>query len=586
MSHLSARAAHIRHAAHANRAGGFGGFDPFSIFFPTDTDTETVKATKTKTKTEATVTPVLSPSVPVVVPTTTSSTPVVVVTPSSSSVVSSPPVLPSTSSTPTTSSTITTPTTHSSVAPTTTHSATALHDNLTKIVSHIVSVTASTPSASSSSTAVASTSNALVAPVLGGVAGGIIGLAGLIFLLTFCLRRRRNNEDAVNFDPGAFRRSAVMLDDPPTHTDTVTRGYNPPPMMEQRRQMTYPGPEHYDVNVNDSHSPTSGSQLVFQAPFSPIAGGPASPVSAYDHTGHSWGTPAPVLTRNISGSSAHEQQQQQQPQYAQYPGAPVLTRNISGSSAHEQQPQYAQYSGASAQYPSLPAGRTSNGNLAPAPQYVDMERTSVTPFQAEQYVEISKALNTEVPKGLDTPAVDEFVAEKMAKADLPPLPVREADPFASQEDNEEEEGSMEGEEVTLPMVQEMSFPAPPSPVHTSASRYRVDSTPPMLPEIFLPRGSVSLSDAGSSSGTPTTPSFPGGQTLFMKAPGQDSPVGGRFPVSPSPLASSFTVATPPAASAEKSFLPQEPPAAQPRPDAKKRQSVYTVYDPEDAYGGI
>ncbi|KAJ7643363.1 hypothetical protein DFH06DRAFT_1333614 [Mycena polygramma] len=535
MSHLPQRAAHIRHA---NRAGGFGGFDPFSIFLPTDTDTETVKATKTKTTTAASVTPVLSPSVPVVP--TTSSIPAVV-TPSSVSVVSSPPVLPSTSSIPTTSSTITTPTTHSSIPPTTTHSATALHDNLTKIVSHIVSVTASTPSASSSSTAVASTSNALVAPVLGGVAGGIIGLAGLIFLLTFCLRRRRNNEDAVNFDPGAFRRSAVMLDDPPTHNDTVTRGYNPPPMMEQRRQMTYPGPEHYDVNINDSHSPTSGSQLVFQAPFSPIAGGPASPVSAYDHTGQSWGTPAPVLTRNISGSSAHEQQQ---PQYAQYPGA---------------------------QYPSLPAGRTSHGNLAP--QYVDMERTSVTPFQAEQYVEISKALNTEVPKGLDTPAVDEFVAEKMAKADLPPLPVKE-DPFASQEDDEEE-GSMEGEEVTLPMVQEMSFPAPPSPVHTSASRYRVDSTPPMLPEIFLPRGSVSLSDAGSS--TPTTPSFPGGQTLFMKAPGQDSPVGGRFPVTPSPLASSFTVATPPAASAEKSFLPQEPPAVQPRPDAEEATvGVYGV----------
>jgi len=68
-------------------------------------------------------------------------------------------------------------------------------------------------------------------------------------------------------------------------------------------------------------------------------------------------------------------------------------------------------------------------------------------------------------------------------------------------------------------------------------------------------------------------------------------MGSRFPVTPSPLASSFAV-TPPA---EQSSFPAAPepaanaetqPQAQARPDAKKRQSVYTVYDPEDAYGGI
>jgi len=216
----------------------------------------------------------------------------------------------------------------------------------------------------------------------------------------------------------------------------------------------------------------------------------------------------------------------------------------------------------------------------PGDEYLDLERTSVTPFQAAQYVEISRHLNTEVPKGLDTPAVEEFVGTMPVKdADLPPLPPK--DPFtddaaAAHEDGDEEEDS----EATLPMVQELSFPAPPSPVHSTSSRYRVDSTPPTLPEIVL-QSRVSVTSAYlSDTGSPFAQGFPG-QTVVMK--GSESPMGSRFPVTPSPLASSFTVPSPPAA---KTTFPAAPAAAQPRPDAKQRQSVYTVYDPEDAYGGI
>jgi hypothetical protein len=236
--------------------------------------------------------------------------------------------------------------------------------------------------------------------------------------------------------------------------------------------------------------------------------------------------------------------------------------------------------------------------------YLDLERTSVTPFQAAQYVEISKHLNTEVPKGLDTPAVDEFVQEKMTtkNEDLPPLPPK--DPFsdadavsASSAASPKNETPVEEQEA-LPVVQDLSFPSPPSPVR-SVSRYRVDSSPPMLPEIHVQSrvsvASAYFSDAPGprnssySAVSPLSLGFPSGQTLMVNS---DSPMGNRFPVTPSPLASSFTVPSPPAG---QSTFPATPTAAQtafpvapatPRPDAKKRETIYTVYDPEDAYGGI
>ncbi|KAJ7460761.1 hypothetical protein FB451DRAFT_502072 [Mycena latifolia] len=459
---------------------------------------------------------------------------------SSSSITSSSVLPSSTSTTSSTTSSTSTTTTTSAVSVTTTYSGTALHDNLTKVITHFVSGSSTAAPAASSST-IPAPSNALVAPVIGGVAGGILGLAGLIFLITFCVRRRRHSEqDPLSFDPDSFRRSAMIITDPPTHQDTVARGFNPPvsPVMVERRPM-YPANASYNA-PSPGLSPTSGNPLVFQAPFSPISPNATSPVSAYDH---SW--PAPVLTRNTSASSA--------------------------SSAHEQAYR--------AQERALPSPQ----NSLPVPEeYLDLERTSVTPFQAEQYVEISKRLNTEVPKGLDTPAVDEFVVAKMPNkdAELPPLPPQ--DPFADGNADAEEE---ESAPPPLPKVQELEFPAPPSPVRTTASRYRVDSMPPTLPEIIVQsRVSVTsayLSDGASPSPSPFAAGFPAGQTVVMK--GQESPMGSRFPVTPSPLASSFTVPSPPAAATS---FPAAPPAAQPRPDAKQRQSVYTVYDPEDAYGGI
>ncbi|KAJ7065245.1 hypothetical protein C8F01DRAFT_736408 [Mycena amicta] len=500
MNHNIRPRAHIRHA---NRALGHG-FPPFS--FPTiDQPTPTAAGTDTSSASSTGLS--LGFSIPIDTPIGSSS---------SSSILSSS-ILTSSSTTPTPSSTSTTT---SSIPVSTTYTGSALHNNLTKVVTQTNIATANEAAASPSNTAV-STSSALVAPVLGGVAGGIVGLAALIFLVTFCLRRRRKDEEAINFDPGVFRRSAMLLQDPPTHQDTVARGYNPQPSMVETHP-SYITQPNYDLSPGPGMTPTSGNPLVFEAPFSPISPGMAtSPVVHYA---------SPVLTRNVSASS---------------------------SNATHGPAQYAQY-------PALPGSRTSGQAGQLAPEYVDMERTSVTPFQAAQYVEISKRLNTEVPKGLDTPAVEEFVTNMpMTPAkdtELPPIP---QDPFADDEH----------QEATLPTVQDLAFPAPPSPVATSTSRYRIDSMPPSLPEIIVQsRVSVGYSENGETpSASPFMAGFPSGQTVVLKG---ESPMSGRFPVTPSPLASSFTVATPPAS---RTTFPERA-ATKMRPD--------TVYDPEDAYGGI
>ncbi|KAJ6605814.1 hypothetical protein B0H10DRAFT_2228869 [Mycena sp. CBHHK59/15] len=551
-----ARAAHMRHA---NRAGGFGGLDfTFPWFsFPSTTPLSTAEQSHTVASTSPSTTPSTTPSssaTSTVAPTSSSASP---------SLTSSPPTTSSTSPT------------SSATQPQITYSGTALHDSqATKFVTHFASATVQSAVASASNSALPSTSSSLVAPVLGGVAGGILGLAGLIFLVTFCLRRRkRSDDDAINFDPGSFRRSAMLIQDPPTHQDTVSRGYNPPapPAMIEQRQMMYAASNYGTYQEN--RSPTSANPLVFpQSHFSPISPSMASPVEAYESA---W--PTPILTRNTSATSTTPSTREPA-QQTQYPVLPS------------------------------PSPSTRNSGLMPENEYIDLERTSVTPFQAAQYVEISKHLNTEVPKGLDTPAVNEFVAVKMPskEEDLPPVPPKDrltgsagaSSRFssASRDDEvtpENHDGLDEGNdsEMTLPMVQELSFPSPPSPVHTTSSRYRVDSTPPMLPEITVQsRVSVSsayFSDAPrtSNAGTPSPLSlgFPAGQTLVVKSPFNESPMGSRFPVTPSPLASSFTVPSPPAA---QSAFPEVPVPASARPGAKKRQTVYTVYDLDDAYGGI
>jgi hypothetical protein len=136
---------------------------------------------------------------------------------------------------------------------------------------------------------------------------------------------------------------------------------------------------------------------------------------------------------------------------------------------------------------------------------------------------------------------------------------------------------------------------------TAPTLPELGSSPPILPEINI-QARVSAAPSydfpasvhdNTANPTPLSATFPNGAAagagggLFA-----DNAFMNNFPVTPSPLASSFALPSPPAA--KKSFdsevhlgpspLHQEvsPTAAssatKPRPE--------TVYDPEDAYGGI
>jgi hypothetical protein len=152
--------------------------------------------------------------------------------------------------------------------------------------------------------------------------------------------------------------------------------------------------------------------------------------------------------------------------------------------------------------------------------YVDLSRSSVTPYQAAQYEEIHRRLNMPPP---------EPVLGSLAEEEYPPRePISKGpSPFA------------DPSEDVLPS---------PSPVHSNLSR--VDSTPPRLPELNPPM----------------------------------TPVYGLFPIPAEVPHKQIEVSSPnlPAAPAPAHVARPNPSI----PNQKRPDTVYTIYDDEDAYGGI
>lgn len=435
----------------------------------------------------------------------------------------------------------------------------------------------------------------------------------------------------------------MLMSDPPTHEDTIARGYNPRPPSMIERHMTspastfgaqyptqapvagayaYAGEEYPSYNPNTQYASFAPGQVVnYNAPppkplpnpfatptkaqFGPIPSPIAGPGQYEQQVYSDQGS----LTRQLSSGST-----------ATYP---VLTRQSSLTDPHPHQE-------------NAPPVPVSEGTIPDNDDYVDLSRSSVSPYQAAQYAEISRRLKTEVPNGLTTPeaAQSQFgLAAAAVNRDLPPLPPPKEDnehqsPFADPnstpstptfrvsntsynqqqleqqqrsepQQQQHEQGEMRpisaaesdlSQEVDFPA--DLEFPVPPSPVHTISSRYRIDSTPPMLPEILVEsRVSVSAYEFAPP------PHHGHGDTsnLGLSPLGSGFPSPGfmpRFPATPSPLASSFGVATP---TQEKGF-DQERVASPPIVKQEKQKingsglkrsnTVYSMYDAEDAYGGI
>lgn len=493
-----------------------------------------------------------------------------------------------------------------------------------------VIVTPSAPlAAASASTSAQPTSGSGVGAIVGGIGAGIVGCAAVGFIIAYFLRRTRKRDIDGTFDANNFRRSAVILPDPPTHEDTVARGYNPPPSsgMEQQH-LPVPasawgyGGSHYEQNA-------AGADFQNYYPNQVVPGQIVSPTSPPRTTqGQLFINPHAAYPGPQSVFSPISPLQSP---YEQSISSPVLTRQASNGFAI-------------APYPTLTRQPTTKSSQIPADDYVDLDRSSVSPFQAVQYAEISRKLNSQPPSGLSSPAQLYATQQK----DLPPPPPARSSPeipasvasysvspFA--DPTHTAPGSPPSSPrfpvtpvmtepstpVTPSMLNvqtlhipahstdtvsqvELQFPVPPSPAISYSSRYRVDSLPPTLPEIQVQnRSSVSsfMKNSPLGSGFPSGVSDVGEMGLQTRLENKyvNSPLASSFGI-PSPLAAfedqlakaqekavkATSASSPLAAPVTRDSTPAPAPSSSATERSKdsdgKRPN--TIYDPEDAYGGI
>ncbi|EIW83224.1 hypothetical protein CONPUDRAFT_152258 [Coniophora puteana RWD-64-598 SS2] len=226
------------------------------------------------------------------------------------------------------------------------------------------SSTISSPSATSTSTSSVHTST-----VIGGVVGGLAALALIGFVVMRIIRRSRKDDDDDEFNPNQFRRQSVMLmDDPPPPVPPL------PPMPPMPSMYNNPRPPNM-VERHMNASPALAQQQAygqqnFYGSF-PSSGLSFLPGDVVSHPG----SPAP-------------------PPPAAYNQHPMALGDFADAAGIARQP-----SNATAGY--AVQRRPSNANAAfgaPAAvteqHYLDLNRSSVSPYQEKQYAEISRHLSS------------------------------------------------------------------------------------------------------------------------------------------------------------------------------------------------
>jgi hypothetical protein len=210
-------------------------------------------------------------------------------------------------------------------------------------------VSSATPSASA-----APASGVSASTIAGGIFGTLAGLACLVILAMFIVRRarrRRDEQDAL-FSAESFRRSAILIEE--TTPDHRPR---PPTMIERKLANFPPVPSQQfggnQLNVNSPGSPNPLSQSPVVPVFSTAPYGP-SPITPYGSNYN------PLI---------FQQQQQQE----------AATSN--GRYVNRMSPRQ-----------NLTGMNPSNGDPRMDPHYVDLNRASVSPYQAAQYAEIERKL--------------------------------------------------------------------------------------------------------------------------------------------------------------------------------------------------
>jgi len=208
------------------------------------------------------------------------------------------------------------------------------------------------------------------------------------------------------------------------------------------------------------------------------------------------------------------------------------------------------------------------------PNYVDLSRSSVTPFQAAQYAEITERLRTPMPSVLEVVPVASSAGQSNQRRLTPPTGLPPPNETASSESPFINPGT---EQPAVDASQELEMDVPlPTPILYQHSR--ISSTPPMLPEIRVPDRSFSpvaslefpVPLSARDSPSPFTAEF-----SDLRTP---PPEGLKY--KSSPLAASSPTQDQPSASA----IPRE--IRTEGEPAKRPDTVYTMYDEDDAYGGI
>ncbi|KAG1908052.1 uncharacterized protein F5891DRAFT_1181075 [Suillus fuscotomentosus] len=241
---------------------------------------------------------------------------------------------------------------------------------------HIVISTGTIASATPSSTAGSSGSINTTA-VVGGIAGCLVGLAILGFLIMWCIRRKRQSDED-EWSASAFKRqSAILVDDPEPSFNP-----RPPTMIERHNASPAINAQHNYQNYYGGY----GQQATYSDTLHPQMAMPHAPHGDHSH----------------------------------------LTRQPSSAAYLSRQP-------SDAGYP-IPND--------PQAHYVNLDRSSVTPFQAAQYADISRQLGSDlhmVPpqpseSSLPSPFDDEAAEETYPTHDAAlraPSPVHVGDPFAA-----------------------------------------------------------------------------------------------------------------------------------------------------------
>ncbi|KAF4569508.1 hypothetical protein EYR40_008483 [Pleurotus pulmonarius] len=437
---------------------------------------------------------------------------------------------------------------------------------LSRNVAPALGTSSSSAAISSSSATPDSGSSSSTGAIVGGIGAGLVGVALVVFGVFYAVRRWRKRSDENAFDPDSFRRSAVLMNDPPTHEDTVSRGYNPrPPSMIERKLANstpvntgYGGPQAgYGATGYNSYGSFAPGEVMSPPPTS------GSPDYHYSNNVASYNAVSPYAQSPFTPASPGS------PHVAPYDSAYSHVAGVGAAGALNRQlstgPVHVEHLSRAPSYgPDDRQGHASLTTVGSVPQgdYVDLTRSSVSPYQATQYAEISKQLNTAVPAGLSTPAVNQYMGAVAAAEPSPfadPDPSRFSRALPSPYD-----------QPTPSPSSDLEFPAPPTPA--AVQHARVDSIPPSLPEIHVQARVSGYDDFnGQKDRFPTTPV-------------------------PSPLASSLTFEAPSAAAAPAQAqpasvsagpkAPQGAPAPAQRAPAPATERPATVYDEGDAYGGF